>query len=71
VVPILQNKGDKIMQTVNLMNSALKDLDLEPMTIVEDDPMYSRTPQREHSAFVSFLARTTLCVIGGFLFWRC
>jgi hypothetical protein len=43
VVPILQNKGDKIMQTVNLMNSALKDLDLEPMTIVEDDPMSYRT----------------------------
>ncbi len=46
------------MQTVNLMNSALKDLDLEPMTIVEDDPMSYRTNITRGSSFIAILRNT-------------
>ena len=46
------------MQTVNLMNSVLKDLDLEPMTIDEDDPMIYRTNFTRGSSFIAILRNT-------------
>jgi hypothetical protein len=44
VVPLLQNKGDKIMQIVNFVNSILANNDLPMMTADENIPtLYTRT----------------------------
>ena len=43
MVPILQNKGDKIMQIVNFVNSILTNNDLPMIIANEDNPtLYTR-----------------------------